>query len=142
MALAAKIYLYIAILSILTTVLFINLLENNENMLPEGYKTIVFWNNVKISLNGGAPNSINYFKQIECPETRCKVVMPHEKHLHSIEKYDAFVFYGVRHQISLPLPSERFPHQLYIFASREPPRGWWHEEGEINTDIEYNATSM
>lgn len=68
----------------------------------------------------------SYFSYIKCPETRCTLYFPSEKDTYKITDYDALLFHGPEFFKDSVMPTERSPSQVYVYATQEAPRVYWH----------------
>lgn len=93
----------------------VNISEHNSTI-----KSIVLW-----SSRYRVPDwRLNYQRRMfsACPERRCRFVVKKDVVQEKLSQYDAFLFYAPDFRSYKPLPRQRYPHQVYVFVSQEPPQ--------------------
>lgn len=113
-----------------------------RNTSKRNYKLIVLWTVYSASKTWGNPHiaDADFFNKTNCPETRCRIVLPEQKYKYPSTEYDVVLINGYNLQYGYPVPEKRLPHQIYVFLSREPPHPWWLQS--VNFDEPYNLTCM
>lgn len=115
-------------------------LKNTLKIRKPETKLIILWTKFATKNHWGNRryNDTNYFEKIRCPQTKCRILFPDQKHLYPETEYDAIVFNGYDVFGTVKLPERRLPSQIYVYMSREPPHPWWLKQ--LNFNVTYNLT--
>ncbi|XP_043658247.1 alpha-(1,3)-fucosyltransferase C [Drosophila teissieri] len=112
-------------------------------------RTILLWTDFfgdprwKLSWDTLGPQELR--DELHCPVHQCEISNQHA-FLPAVELYDAIVFHAAEmFPLLRPVPSQRSPHQAYVFALMEPPGETKHrlddEQGFYNFTMTYRLDS-
>ncbi|XP_016970672.2 alpha-(1,3)-fucosyltransferase C [Drosophila rhopaloa] len=123
-------------------------LERQQKQNARSTRTILLWSEFfgdprwKLSWDTLGPQDLR--DDLQCPVYQCEVTNQHD--FLPMELYDAIVFHAAEmFPLLRPLPSQRSPHQAYVFALMESPGETKHrlddEEGFYNLTMTYRLDS-